>query len=240
MKISLIIPAYNEEKYIGACLEAAIKNSHGAFHEIIVVDNASTDKTAEIAGKFPGVKVVKESRKGLTRARQRGLKEATGDFLAYIDADTKMPEGWAEKAEKIFSKNSNIVSVSGPYRYYDSAFMNIIMRSIWAVSAPIMYRITGYMILGGNFIAKKDALLRAGGFNENVEFYGEDTDIAKTLSRQGKLVFRMDFYMPTSSRRLQAEGVIRTNIRYAVNFIWEVIFHRPYHTKDYKDIRHDN
>ena len=91
-KISLIIPAHNEEKYIADCLEHVIKNSNGKFFEIIVVNNVSSDKTEEIALKFPGVRVVHEHNKGLTHARQRGYIEAKGDILAYIDADTRMPK----------------------------------------------------------------------------------------------------------------------------------------------------
>src|ERR1035437_7029417 len=114
MKLSLIIPAYNEEKYIGACLEHAIKNSKGKFSEIIVIDNASTDKTAEVARKFNGVKVIKENEKGLTKARQRGYKESTGDILAYIDADTKMPEKWIDILEDNLNKNPDCACLSGP------------------------------------------------------------------------------------------------------------------------------
>ena len=62
-KISLIIPAYNEEKYIGSCLDHAIKNSGGKFSEIIVVDNVSTDSTKSLAERRPGVRVIREERK---------------------------------------------------------------------------------------------------------------------------------------------------------------------------------
>src|ERR1035437_1050948 len=108
-KISLIIPAYNEEKYIGECLDYVFKNSDNKFFEIIVIDNKSTDKTGEIARKYKNVKVIYEERKGLTRARQRGFEEAQGDILAYIDADTHMPKGWAQMIISEFEKNNNIV-----------------------------------------------------------------------------------------------------------------------------------
>lgn len=114
-KISLIIPAYNEEKYVGACLEHAIKNSGGKFFEIIVIDNASTDRTRETAEKFPGVRVVREEKKGITRARQRGFMEAQGDILAFIDADTHMPSGWCEMVLKEFTDNPHFACLSGPY-----------------------------------------------------------------------------------------------------------------------------
>src|SRR3989338_9632627 len=92
--ISFIIPAYNEEHYIGPCLESVLAYAGDSIEEIIVVNNASTDRTAEVAGAFPKVRVVHEPRKGLTYARERGLKEARGELLAYIDADTRLHARW--------------------------------------------------------------------------------------------------------------------------------------------------
>jgi len=236
MKVSLIIPAYNEEKYIGSCLEYAIKNSNGWFHEIIVIDNNCTDRTKEIAESFPGVHVVQEPKKGLTRARQRGLEEATGDFLAYIDADTRLPRGWTEKAENVLSKHPEIVSLSGPYKYYDgSAYLRATQKLLWPV-AKIAYAIAGFGVLGGNFIARKSALIAMGGFDTSIEFYGEDTDIARRLSKYGKAVFHLDFYIYSSARRLNHKGLMRINIVYALNFIWGALFKKPF-SKSYEDIR---
>jgi glycosyltransferase involved in cell wall biosynthesis len=227
MKISLIIPAYNEEKYIGECLKSAIKNGEKLF-EIIVVNNASTDNTEEVVKSFmkysSNIRIVNEPRKGLTKARQRGLNEAGGDIIAHIDADTKMPRGWVEKVKRNFEKNSNIVCVSGPYIYYDQSFIGK------------MFVLLGYMAVGGNFAVKKDAVEKIGGFDENISFYGEDTDIARRLSRVGKVKFFLNLYMYTSARRLKNEGVAKTAIKYLINFVSEVFFKKPA-TGDYKDIR---
>jgi|GEM_PF-470701 len=236
-KISLIIPAYNEEDYIEECLEMAIKHSAGRFHEIIVIDNNSTDKTRERAEKFPGVRVVFEPQKGLVRARQKGLETATGDLLAYIDADTRLPAGWLKIAESFFAKHPEAVSLSGPYRYYDgSTIKNYFSHLLWWLNIPITYSLVGYVLLGANFIAKKEALLKMGGFDKSIEFYGEDTDIARRLNEHGKVFFKMDFFIYSSSRRYQKEGVLKTNFVYAMNFFWEIFFHRPY-TKEYLDHR---
>ena len=229
MKISLVIPAYNEESYIGDCLAAAIEHSKGRFHEIIVVDNASKDRTAEIARSFPGVRVVREDQKGLTKARQCGLDAATGDLIAYIDADTRLPAQWIKKLDATFKKHPEIVCLSGPYRYYDgSKWRNSVMHAVWWLSAPVTYWAVGYMVLGGNFIARKSALLAMGGFDRSIDFYGEDTDIARRLSAFGKVKFDMSFFIYSSSRRFSKEGLISTNVTYALNFIWQVIFHKPY------------
>lgn len=229
LKISLIIPAYNEEDSIVDCLEKAIEYSDGKFHEIIVVNNASTDRTKEFAQKVPGVIVVDELNKGTSSARQKGLEVSTGNYLAYIDADTRLHPHWLKTAEKFFDKHPEIVSLSGPYRYYDgSVVRNFFQHIIWWVNAPISYYMAGYMILGGNFIAKRDALIKMGGFDKKIKFYGDDTDTARRLSEFGKVVFKMEFFIYSSARRFQQEGLIKTNFVYALNFIWQVLFKKTF------------
>ena len=237
MKISLVIPAYNEEKYIGTCLEYVFKNAPNFFHEIIVIDNASTDKTREVAEKFKGVKVIYEAQKGLTSARQKGLESATGDLIAYIDADTKMPKDWSKKVLKYFSKNPGLVCISGPYIYHDVSFLkSISVWMYWHIFAYPTSLITGYMVVGGNFIAKKNALEKINGFDKSISFYGEDTDIAKRLSMVGKVKFIPSFFMYTSARRFKGQGTGNTAIMYVLNFL-SVVFRGKPASKEYKDIR---
>lgn len=234
MKLSFVIPAYNEEKYIGDCLASIQKEMQGKDYgiEIIVVDNASTDRTAEVAGGFPGVRVVHESRKGLTRARQKGLEEAEGEFLAYLDADTRLPHEWFGIIEKKLFDDKSIACYSGPYRYYDGPkYYRTILGMLWKISAPITYRMVGFMVLGGNFVARKKALLDMGGFDTDIEFYGEDTDIARRISKFGKAVFDMDFFVYSSSRRFRDQGIVKISWIYAMNFIWQVMFHKPYNNE---------
>lgn len=236
-KISLIICAYNEEKYIGECLDSAIKNSGGRFCEILVIDNASTDKTKEIAESRPGVRVVREEKKGLTRARQRGFLEAKGDILAYIDSDTKLPPGWLDKTFYEFEHHDEISVLSGPYVYYDiPKWEQFLVKLYWYVLAMPIYWIVGYMTVGGNFAIKKTALQKMGGFDTTIEFYGEDTNIARRASKVGRSKFRPDLVMYTSGRRLKDEGVFKTATVYILNYISEAFFKKPV-TKEYKDIR---
>lgn len=236
MKLSLIIPAYNEEKYIGACLEHALKNSNGKFSEIIVIDNASTDRTKEVAEKYPSVRVIREDQKGLTKARQRGFKESTGDILAYIDADTHMPDKWIDTLEKTFNENSDCACLSGPYIYYDvSKFQQFLVKLYWYASMPL-YALTGYMVIGGNFVIRRSILEKMNGFDTNIKFYGEDTDIGRRASKFGKIKFNPRFYMYTSARRLNGQGFFSTGYTYVINFLSEVFLHKPA-TEEYKDIR---
>lgn len=238
MKLSVVIPAFNEEKYIGACLEEVITTAGNDVYEIIVVDNASTDKTAQVAKKYKGVKVVRENRKGLTRARQAGLLAAKGDLIAYIDADTHVKPGWFHKVIKEFEGNPRLVCLSAPYNLYDvSKLKRVLVWSWWNLLAYPTYKLLmQYMVLGANFVAKRSVLLKIGGFDEDVAFYGEDTNIARRLHKVGKVKFLRKSLVNSSARRIEAEGMIRIGLKYGFNFISEIVRHKPLH-KEYKDYR---
>jgi len=237
MKISIVVPAYNEEKYIGDCLQSIAANRTDDILEIIVIDNASTDATAATAERFPGVRVMREPQKGLTRARQHGLMEAKGDLIAYLDADTRMPPGWVARVEKEFARRPKMVSLSGPFHYYDlPPFKKFLAEGLWFLTAMPTYWLIGFMVLGANFVAKREALLQIGGFDTTIAFYGEDTNIAWRLSKAGAVRFDMRFFILGSGRRLLEEGIVSTFWRYAMNYFSTALYHKPL-TKQYKDIR---
>src|ERR1035437_5008129 len=118
MKISVIIPAYNEEKYLNKTLEAILAQDYPDF-EVIVVDNASTEKTAEIAKSFTNIKVVYESRGGTMLACESGLQEAKGEIIVRMDADCVPHTDWLSKGDTHFL-DKKVVAVSGPYDYFDA------------------------------------------------------------------------------------------------------------------------
>ena len=238
MTISVIIPAYNEENYIGATLQSVVNNAPENLLEIIVVNNASTDRTAEVASGFDKVRVVNEPEKGLTRARQAGLNAAQGDLLAFIDADSLVPRNWFNVINKEFAANPALVALSGPYIYYDTPAWQrwAVQLLYYGILARMIYVFTKYIITGGNFVAKKEALFKIGGFDTKIEFYGEDTDIARRLSEAGKVKFNWNFFMPTSGRRFAKEGVIATGAKYLMNYV-SIMFTKKPVLKKYKDVR---
>ena len=228
MNISLIIPAHNEEKEIKHCLNSVFKNNDGLFSEIIVVDNASTDRTAEIAGEFKGVKLVKEERKGTGFARQKGFESARGDILAFVDADTRMPAGWFGKAEKAFREDKKLACLSGPYLYYDLPLAEQLLIEFltWFVLLP-GYFLFGTGIISGNFVIRRGVLEKMGGFDTTIKFYGDDTDIAQRARQFGKVKFSMKLRIPSSGRRFRDQGLIKTLYLYVANFLSVTFFKRP-------------
>jgi len=98
--VSFVVPAYNEAVLIRSCLAAitAEVSRTGCRAEIIVVNNGSTDGTRRIALSTPGVKVIDEPQRGLVQARRVGCLAAEGEYIANIDADTVLAEGWLQTA----------------------------------------------------------------------------------------------------------------------------------------------
>lgn len=236
LSISLIVPAYNEEAYLGHCLDAIMENVKGRALEIIVVDNNSTDGTAEIARRYPDVTYVFEAKKGITKARQRGYQSARGEIVAYVDADTRPPAGWIEQIEEHFGRDNKLAALSGPYSFYDLHGMRNKVASGWFVAARPLYSIIGYMLVGGNFAIRRDVLDKMGGFDASIEFYGEDADIAKRAKKFGKVLFVNSFVMPTSGRRLQKQGYLKMAGLYFVNF-FSIVFRGKPATRGYTDVR---
>lgn len=237
MKISLIIPAYNEEKYIRNCIESVLENKHEALFELIVVDNGSQDKTFEVASSFREVKVLSEPRKGVAFARQRGLVESTGDIIAYVDADATIMKGWFKQIVEEFSSDPKLVCLSGPWFCIDSkTFYRISTHLYWLFLGMPSYFLVGYMAVGGNMVIRRGALIKAGGFDETISFYGDDTDIARRLNKIGRVKFKFGFNVNASGRRFKGQGIVRTGFLYVINFLSEVFLHRPA-SKAYRDIR---
>lgn len=110
-KISVIIPVYNDAKYLRACLQAVFNQTFKPY-QVIVVDNNCTDDSIEIARKFKRVKVVKESRQGLCFARYTGFEHGKGEYLVRIDTDTNLPKDYLEQVSNYLANNIDVAGIS--------------------------------------------------------------------------------------------------------------------------------
>ncbi len=242
--ISFVIPAYNEEDNIVGCLEAVTRSLAGSHcsAEVIVVNNASVDRTAERAAAFAGVRVVDEPVKGLSRARQAGFLAARGKLIANLDADTRPTARWLAVVLDTFGRDPDLAALSGPFIYYD-------LPVLWRGPVRAFYALAylahlfnqrvlhvGAMLQGGDFVVRRTALEAVGGYDTSIDFYGEDTDIARRLSKVGRVKWTFRLPIKSSGRRLIEEGVVRTGLRYALNFIWVTFVGRPW-TTTHTDIR---
>lgn len=244
MRLSFVVPAYNEERYLGDCLQSILAQTRdlAAECEIIVVNNASTDHTRSVALSFAGVTVVDEPRKGLTFAQPAGLNASSGDLVANVDADSRLTAGWVEQVIASFDARPGMLALSGPLVYYDLSPSERVLVQGFYMAAWITYAMNRYvlrvgsMVQGGNFVVTRRALEEIGGFNLAISFYGEDTDIARRLNEMGEVKFTFDLKMNSSARRLKKEGMLRTALRYSMNYWWTTFFERPF-TLEHADIR---
>lgn len=236
MKFSVIIPAHNEEQYLLKTLEAILGQDHKEF-EVIVVDNNSTDKTYDIANNFASqlqssgklrvpITVLQEVQQGTMAACERGRSVATGDIIARLDADCRPDADWLSKAAKIF-QDEKVVELSGPYSFYDAS--DSFNRSkIWQQKylMGMLNTILQWLHLGataneGNSFFRASTLESVGGFDKSIVFYGDGANIAKRLSKVGKIIFSRYLIMSTSARRFHGEGQTKLQVKYVYHFLKE-------------------
>ncbi len=198
MTISVVIPAYNEEKYLPKTLES-LKKLDRVPDEIIVVDGASTDRTAAIARQH-GAKVITVAHRGIGYARDKGLMKATSDIVAYTDADTVVPHDWLVKIEETLSR-PHVVGVSGEFRVPDGWW---VYRWFINYIQPVMIQICFWfglpMAAGQNMAFIRKVGIAAGGFPEDYKI-AEDVEMMSRLWKKGKVVLRHDLIVISSGRR---------------------------------------
>jgi len=224
MKISIVIPAHNEEACLADTIRAAQAQDYPDF-EVIVVNNGSSDRTEEVARGFPGVIVVNEPRKGILWAREAGRLAAAGEIVANMDADCLPDRDWLSTGSRFF-KDPKVSAASGPYDYFDGGFLfrNVSlytqMTIYWLMAKVIQWKLirAGAVIIGGNAMIRAEALKKEGGYNTALTFYGEDTDTAKRMSKYGRVVFSNRLVMKTSARRFKAEGIVHLEMKYIKYF----------------------
>ncbi len=223
MTISVVIPAYNEEKYLPQTLDSLKKLSRYP-DEIIVVNASSTDKTQEVA-LSSGAKVITVKKSTIGYSRQVGLKAAKGDIVAFTDADAILPSNWLSRIEEYMQKQG-VVGIFGGFRVPDGPwwykiFINII-QPVLNVLYFSLFRIP--MATGQNMAFYKDKALAVGGFPEEFKI-AEDIEIARRLMRTGKIIFRQDFYVWASGRRgYEGFGLLVQRIFKA--FVYYFVFHK--------------
>jgi len=214
--ISLIIPAYNEEKYIWQCLEYILKNSDWLIDEIIVVDNNSTDNTKKIAETYTSVRVVLENKKWTSAARNKWYLESKWDILAFVDADTHMPKWWIKKIQKIFINDDKIWLISGPYSFYDLQWYSVFYSRLYysPVLAYLISKLFGGICTWWNFAIRRNVLDQIQWFNTDILFYGDEADLVSRAKKYTRVQYLLNLKMLTSSRRYKYQGLFKTGYIY--------------------------
>jgi len=176
-KLSVVIPAYNCASHIEETLASVFNQTRKPF-EILVINDGSTDNTAEVVSKYPQVRLINKLNQGPSETRNRGILESTGNWIAFLDSDDMWHAGKIEAVEKHIQDNPETDMVSTafyignekdwqkitPRRIYnprDSFFEQLYRRSFIATSSVVI---------------KKDFLTKAGGFDTSL-LVAEDLDL---------------------------------------------------------------
>lgn len=201
MKVSVVIPAYNEVNYIGACLESLMKQEVPA-DEIIVINNNSTDETVKIIKKYP-IKVVNEKIQGMIPARNRGFNEAQYDIIARTDADTIVPPDWIKTIKANF-KDKKLVAFSGPANFYElpDQTSKLTIKAFFPYASLFKQIMKHDCLYGPNIAIRKNAWEKVKNdvCLDDKEVH-EDLDLAIHLAPFGKIKFDYDFVVKSSFRR---------------------------------------
>ncbi len=221
-KISVVIPAFNEEKFLAKCLES-LKNQDFDDFEIIVVDNNSTDRTVEVAKKF-GAIVLFEKNQGVAFARQKGFLKAKGEIIASTDADTILPKNWLSKIFEEFKKDKDLVAFGGSCEFYSGPISARLASKFLLKPFLILDKFFsgGWNLMGCNMAIKKEAFLKIGGFNTNLKL-NEDVEISFRLRKNGKVKVDLNFKVKTSGRRFR-HGLIFGILNYLPTTIYRWLF----------------
>ena len=235
VRFSIIIPTYNEEKYIKKTLESIKKQDYKDV-EVIVADSNSKDKTLAIARKaYKGVKIHVEKRRGVPLACNKSAKVAKGEILLFIDADTSITGTLLKAYDEAF-KGSGVVAATGPIVPLEktSKKISIGFKVISVYLVKFFIKIGQPSTISSNLAISRKAYLKIGGFDESLAtFY--DWDISNRLSKIGKIIFVNGAIAKTSVRRVEKWGMFK----YFTYHLGNNIRYHLYHTakNDYEPIR---
>ena len=202
MKVSVVIPVYNEEKQINNCLYSLMEQEEKP-DEIIVVDNNCTDKTVEIVKKYKGIKIIKEKKQGMTPARNAGFNKAENEIIAKCDADTILPPDWINNIKKDFFQDSSIIGISMPIRLSDVPITgrSTALFYIYMLIPRLMIGI--YPLIGPSYAIKKTVWNKVKDkiCLDDTKVH-EDIDLSFHIKKFGEIFFNSKTIVDSSARRI--------------------------------------
>jgi len=210
--ISFIVPAHNEEQFIGETVRAirAAASCLAEAHELIVVDDASTDRTAQIAT-AAGARVERVEHRQISRTRNAGARVASGDRFIFVDADTTISEPVVRAALHALDGGA----VGGGATLRMEGAVPLYLRGVLAITAFVMRR-KGWAA-GCYMFCTREAFQAAGGFDETL-FASEEIAFSKALQRLGRVVL-LDEEVVTSGRKARSHSgwdLVRLLVLFAI------------------------
>lgn len=185
MKVSIVIPVYNEADCIAGCLKAIEKQSV-APKQVIVVNNNSSDDTVKLAKRFSFVTLLNESKQGRVYAQNTGFNATHGDLIGRIDADTVLPPDWVKNVERLFKASPDIAAISGKPRFSNVPFGPVFDALQVFIYQKVQKLIAGTDFLwGANMVIKRSSWLAVRERCSVRTDIDEDIDLSLCLQERG-------------------------------------------------------
>jgi len=208
MNISVVIPAYNEEKYIERCLKSLQHQQFDGNYEVIVSDDSSTDGTVQISEALAD-RVITHPKSTISRGRQIGADMARYDVLAFTDADTFITPNWLAHIASTL-EDPQAAGVHGTLMPLDGTrFESHFCRYVLPPYSQFMAKINKPSVPGANFAVKKKAFRKVGGFNTRL-YTGEDVELCNRIKSIGPIMFNPEALVYVSTRRIRKWGYMKT------------------------------
>jgi len=200
MKFSVVIPTFNRQETLRQCL-IALQEQDYPDYEVIVIDDGSTDKTAEIiAQEFPQVRYFRQQNQGPAVARNYGIQEAIGEIIAFTDDDCLPPKDWLTRLADGYKRYPYVVGVGGILQATQETINSNIFARYEYYNTTQLYEAKDKEVVGGfecpaggtaNMSYLRQTLLDVNGFDENFPVAaGEDADIKLQICNKGhKLLY---------------------------------------------------
>lgn len=232
-KISVVIPALNEEKYIEQTLKSIRNQDYGGRVEIVVVDGGSKDRTVKIARKYADKVMI--AKRGVAKERNAGALAAASKLMVFVDADTILFYNTLSQLEKDFDDKS-VVASTCPIISTTQAVKDFMPYVIFSQMVKLSIKAKRAMISGSCFACRKDIFEDVGGFDEDMQT-GEDFEFSSKLSKRGKIVFNERTFVMTSPRRIVKWGVGKGASKYMEFYIKNHLIGRNISMKEYGYVR---
>jgi glycosyltransferase involved in cell wall biosynthesis len=230
-KVTLVIPTYNEEKFI-APLIASVKDQSLLPDEVLVID-ASSDSTPDICSKA-GFKVLKQTSKGISGARKEAFDAAAEEVIASTDADSVLTKKWIEVTAELFN-DPKVVAVYGPVYFMDGPLWLRLLSRFGFTFFLKLNHISGKPHLSGmNFAVRQSAYKAIGGYRTEL-VTAEDVDLGLRIRSQGKILYDSRLVVFTSARRVMGMGVAKFFWHHLKNYL--NMYFRGHSSADFKPFR---
>lgn len=224
MKVSLVIPVYNEEKYLQATL-LAIKNQTVRPDEIIVVDNNSTDRTIEVVNNAGlKIEVISEKQQGMTFARNAGFNAAKYEVIVRVDADTIPPPDWIKRIKEDFERYP-IDGLTGPV-YFSGTFFKSTFYAKLLLAVSRLLNGGHNVLFGPNMVIKKTIWekIKFHVCTDNKKVH-EDIDLAIHIKKAGgRIMVDNSLVVAASDRRIKNDP-LSFFTEYPVRFVKTFLNH---------------